>query len=125
MAWTESYHCDVCGRAKNDDQDDWWLAWTETISPTSKDPEQPVMRFTPWSLLLSHTSGVLHLCGARCAQTELDRWMSPIHERLRAGEGAATSGANRHAPAPEPRLISQPLSNFHASSGPGKRARSQ
>jgi hypothetical protein len=89
MAWTETYHCDVCGRAKNEDQDDWWLAWPETISPTPNEAEQPVMRFTPWSLLLSHSADVIHLCGARCAQTGLDRWMAPIHERLRAGEVAA------------------------------------
>ncbi len=91
MAWTETYHCDVCGRAKNEDQDDWWLAWTETISPSPSEPAQPVMRITPWSLLLSHSPHVVHLCGARCAQTGLDRWMTPIHERLRAGEAATVS----------------------------------
>jgi hypothetical protein len=100
MAWTESYHCDVCGRAKNDDQHDWWLAWTETISPTSNEPEQPIMRFTPWSVLLSHSSEVRHLCGARCAQTALDRWMAPIRERLRSGEDDVVSEADEDVPAP-------------------------
>jgi len=100
MAWIESYHCDVCGRAKNEDQNDWWLAWTETISPTPDEAEQPVMRFTPWNLLLSHGSEVRHLCGARCAQTELDRWMTPTHERLRAGEAAALLEAEDDVPAP-------------------------
>jgi hypothetical protein len=98
MAWTESYHCDVCGTAKNEDQDDWWLAWTERVSPTPNEAEQPVMRITPWSPLLSHSSDVRHLCGARCAQTALDRWMTPIHESLRAGEDAATSEDDDPAP---------------------------
>ncbi|HZD50241.1 MAG TPA: hypothetical protein VE178_15980 [Silvibacterium sp.] len=82
MAWTESYHCDVCGRAKNEDQHDWWLAWTEMISPTGNSPYQPVLKLTPWNLLLSHSSDVRHLCGIRCAQTQIDRWMTPILEHL-------------------------------------------
>jgi hypothetical protein len=71
MAYTETYGCDVCGRAKNEDQHDWWLAWMETISPTDKTPDQPVLKLTPWNLLLSHSADVRHLCGARCAQTEV------------------------------------------------------
>jgi hypothetical protein len=101
MAWTETYQCDVCGRAKNDDHDDWWLAWTETISPAPNEQKQPVMRITPWSVLLSHSSEVVHLCGSRCAQTRLDRWMTPIHDRLRAGKAAAVLGTEEddvHAP---------------------------
>ncbi len=78
MAWTESYHCDVCGIAKNEDQHDWWLAFTETISPTAGAPEQTVLRVTPWNEFLSHSAGVLHLCGSRCTHTELDRWMTPV-----------------------------------------------
>jgi hypothetical protein len=99
MAWTETYHCDVCGRAKNEDQNDWWLGWTETISPTPES-EQPVMRFTPWSQLLSHSPEVCHFCGARCAQTGLDRWMSPIHESLRAGAAVALLEEEDDVPAP-------------------------
>jgi hypothetical protein len=82
MAWTETYHCDVCGRAKNEGQHDWWLAWTETVSPTDKSSDQPVLKLTPWNLLLSHSPDVRHLCGARCAQTQIDRWMTPILEHL-------------------------------------------
>jgi hypothetical protein len=86
MAWTETYQCDVCGRVKNEDQHDWWLAWVEPISPTDNAPEQPVLHLTPWNVLLSHSSDVRHLCGARCAQRELDRWMTPILENLHAAE---------------------------------------
>jgi hypothetical protein len=96
MAWVESYHCDVCGRAKNEDQDDWWLAMMETISPSDKAPDQPALRVTPWSLLLSHSADVHHLCGARCAQRFLDRWMTPIHDQQRAAE--ALSEDEDHAP---------------------------
>jgi len=98
MAWTESYHCDVCGRAKNEDQDDWWLAWSETFSPSPNEPEQTMIRITPWSLLLSHSSGVIHLCGSRCAQTELDRWMTPVRRNLRAEEAAAQLEDEEPAP---------------------------
>ena len=76
MAWTETYHCDVCGRAKSEHHIDWWLAPVETISPTPNAPAQPVLRLTPWNDFLAHSAEVRHLCGARCSQTELDRWMT-------------------------------------------------
>jgi hypothetical protein len=76
MAWTETYHCDVCGRAKSEDHRDWWLVSVETISPTPRAPEQSVLRLTPWNDFLAHSADVRHLCGARCSQTELDRWMT-------------------------------------------------
>jgi hypothetical protein len=84
MAWTENYLCDVCGRAKHEDQHDWWLALVETMSHTPGSPEQPVLRVTPWHDFISHASGVLHLCGARCVQTELDRWMTASLEEVQA-----------------------------------------
>ncbi len=71
MAWTESYHCDVCNSPRGD-AEDWWLAWTESVSP---EDHQPVLKLTPWSPSLSHSASVRHLCGARCAQTFMDRWM--------------------------------------------------
>ncbi len=76
MAWTESYHCDVCNKGKGEDEQDWWLAWTEVMSPTATEAEQPVLKLTPWSQFLSHSADVKHLCGARCAQTQMDRWMT-------------------------------------------------
>jgi hypothetical protein len=94
MAWIESYHCDVCGVSKNEDDPDWWLASFESICPIPGVPEQPEMRLTPWNGLLSHGPGVRHLCGARCAQTELDRWMTPIRESLRSA--AETAAARNH-----------------------------
>lgn len=75
MAWTETYHCDICGKAKNEDEQDWWLAWRETITPSPEAAAQPVFKLTPWNLLLSHAAEVKHLCGARCSQTQMDRWM--------------------------------------------------
>ena len=82
MAWTESFHCNVCGRAKSEDQHDWWLAAVESVSPTPSAPEQPVLRVTPWNDFVAHSADIRHLCGARCAQTELDRWMTSILENL-------------------------------------------
>lgn len=76
MAWTETYHCDVCGKAKKETENDWWLAWSESTTPTENGPEQPVLKLTPWNFLLSHSSDAKHLCGARCAQTQMDRWMT-------------------------------------------------
>lgn len=76
MAWTETYHCDVCNKTKNEDEQDWWLAWSEQLTPTPDSHWQPVLRLTPWHEFLSHSADVKHLCGARCAQTQMDRWMS-------------------------------------------------
>ena len=33
MSWTETYHCDVCGKSKTETETDWWLAWTESEKP--------------------------------------------------------------------------------------------
>lgn len=76
MAWSETYLCDVCGKVKPEDEQDWWLAWTETMTPVPGEPSQPVLKITPWNLLLSHSAEVKHLCGAQCAQTHTDRWMA-------------------------------------------------
>jgi hypothetical protein len=74
MAFTETYHCDICGKTKGN-AEDWWLGWSERTSPGPGAAEQPMLRLTPWSLLLSHSSSVKHLCGGRCAHTLMDRWM--------------------------------------------------
>lgn len=75
MAWTETFHCDVCGKEKSEESEDWWLAWTEKLSPAENEPEQPTLRVTRWNGFLAHGSGIRHLCGARCVHTTLDRWM--------------------------------------------------
>jgi hypothetical protein len=74
MAYTETYRCDVCANPKGD-AEDWWLASTEPASLIAKGPEQRMLKVTPWNILLSHAPSVRHLCGARCAQTLMDRWM--------------------------------------------------
>jgi hypothetical protein len=76
MAFTETFHCDVCGKAKSEESTDWWLSWAEHFSPVPDAQPLPQLRFVPWSLLLSHDSQAKHLCGARCAQTLMDRWMA-------------------------------------------------
>ena len=68
MAFTETYHCDVCGNPRGD-AEDWWLAMTEPASLIPTAPEQPMLKLTQWNILLSHAAKVRHLCGARCAQT--------------------------------------------------------
>ncbi|MGA8110012.1 MAG: hypothetical protein WB974_11280 [Acidobacteriaceae bacterium] len=75
MAWTETFHCDVCGKEKSEESEDWWLAGTETFSPAQGEPEQAAMKVTPWNGFLAHSAEMRHLCGARCAHTLLDRWM--------------------------------------------------
>lgn len=81
MAWTESYHCDVCNKARSERSEDWWLAWLEPVQVTPDAPDQSFLRMTNWNLLLAHSAGVRHLCGARCAQTLLDRWMTSSMEQ--------------------------------------------
>jgi hypothetical protein len=76
MAWTESFHCDVCNKEKSEEAEKWWLAWTETLKPASGDPEQRLVRVTPWNSFLAHSAEVRHLCGASCVHTLMDRWMT-------------------------------------------------
>ena len=78
MAWTESYHCDVCNSAKGEASGDWWLAWMEAMQVVPGDQEQPMLKMAGWNLLLAHSPNVMHLCGARCAQTLMDRWMTRV-----------------------------------------------
>jgi hypothetical protein len=75
MAWSEAFHCDVCGKEKSEESEDWWLAWAETLSPSAREPEQPVMKVTAWNGFLAHSAEMRHLCGARCVHTIMDRWM--------------------------------------------------
>lgn len=84
MAWTETYSCDVCGKPKSEEAADWWLAWNEKLSPKRDDPDQPLLKITQWNAFLSHDVNVKHLCGARCAQTMMDRWMHASNEDLLA-----------------------------------------
>ena len=76
MAWTETFHCDVCNKEKSEEAEDWWLAWTETLTPASGDAAQPVVKVTPWNSFLGHSAEIRHLCGARCVHTMMDRWMT-------------------------------------------------
>ena len=75
MAFTEEFHCDVCGKIKNEEAEDWWLAWTESFSPLPNEPEQSLMKVTPWHPFLAHSAEARHLCCARCMHTLADRWM--------------------------------------------------
>ena len=75
MAWTETFHCNVCNKAKSEGAEDWWLAWTENFSPVDGEEEQTAIKVTPWNAFLAHSADVQHLCGARCVHTIMDRWM--------------------------------------------------
>jgi hypothetical protein len=74
MAFTETFRCDVCGKEMSEESD-WWLAWTEQVSPLPDAEPMSQLRFLHWDVLLSHQAEVRHLCGSRCAQTLMDRWM--------------------------------------------------
>lgn len=75
MAWTETFHCDVCSKEKNEETEDWWLAWLEVTSPSPGSAEQAVMHVTKWNNFLAHSSEVRHLCGGSCVHTLMGRWM--------------------------------------------------
>jgi hypothetical protein len=77
MALSETYQCDVCG-AKKSETDHWWLAWHDCL-PDSE-AGHPLLKLTAWHLEGAHSPGVIHLCGARCAGTLMDRWMAEQHE---------------------------------------------
>jgi hypothetical protein len=84
MAFTETFRCEVCGKIKSETSEDWWLAWVEQFSPTPNAAPLPQLRYAPWDVLLSHEAEVLHLCGARCAGTLMDRWMTSRGEPARS-----------------------------------------
>ncbi len=75
MARNESYHCDVCGKLKSDTEI-WWLAWIDCFAGEAPGEDQPLIKMTRWQVKQAHEAGVQHLCGARCAETMLDRWIS-------------------------------------------------
>jgi len=76
MAFSESYHCDVCGKDKSETSSDWWLMWNEDFDSPGSGGIQPSMRITRWNTLQAHAPETRHLCGATCVQTLLNRWMS-------------------------------------------------
>jgi hypothetical protein len=78
MAVSESYSCDVCGNKKTPDGD-WWLAWVDCFQGENPGDNQPLSQLTRWEAKQAHVQGVKHLCGARCAGTMIDRWMSVQH----------------------------------------------
>jgi hypothetical protein len=47
---------------------------TTAGEPGSED--EPMLKMTGWNTALAHAAEVRHLCGARCAQTLVDRWMN-------------------------------------------------
>ncbi len=79
MAYSESYTCDVCGDKKGE-SGDWWLAWVDCFQGEKPEEDQPLIKLTRWQVKHAHSAGVKHLCGARCAGTLMDRWMSEQHE---------------------------------------------
>ena len=74
MSWTESYHCDVCGKPKTAAGGDWWLGWLRPGEPGAE--SESMVKISAWNHVLAHTTEARHLCGAGCAHTLLDRWMS-------------------------------------------------
>lgn len=78
MAFHESYDCDVCGKSKGSSEQ-WWLAWLDCYSAQNDATNQPLLKLTRWEPGLAHASEVRHLCGARCAGTMMDRWMTEQH----------------------------------------------
>lgn len=78
MSYSESYTCDVCGKKKGEDES-WWLAWVDCFPGQKPEEDQPLIKLTRWQTYHSHSAGVKHLCGARCAGTLMDRWMMDQH----------------------------------------------
>jgi hypothetical protein len=77
MAYSESYTCDVCGKKK--ESEGWWLAWVDCFPGQRAQEDQPLIKLTRWQAYHAHSDGVRHLCGARCAGTLMDRWMTEQH----------------------------------------------
>ena len=76
MAFSEIYHCDVCGKERSEGSQDWWRIWEGKFSPPNRDEGQPLLQVTGWNAFQAHSAGTRHVCGAVCAQTVLNRWMT-------------------------------------------------
>jgi hypothetical protein len=76
MAWTETFHCDVCNKQRKEESEDWWLVWDEPVASATNKGKVPAIKIVRWDLLLSHAAEARHLCGAACLHTLLDRWVS-------------------------------------------------
>jgi hypothetical protein len=85
MTWTESFTCNICGKAKGS-VDHWWVAWVETVSPSDVEEPKPKFQLLPWSELMARHPEVSHLCGAGCALKEAERWMSAATTQHRPAE---------------------------------------
>ena len=88
MSRSESYHCDVCGKLKSDTEI-WWMAWIDcfrppVLTPTEVIEDQPLFKLTRWQASHAHSEGVKHLCGARCSETLIDRWITSQRENPEA-----------------------------------------
>jgi hypothetical protein len=87
MTWTESFTCNICGKAKGS-VDHWWVAWVETVSPSDVEEPKPKFQLLPWSELMARHPDVTHLCGAGCALKEAERWMSATSMQHRPSDKA-------------------------------------
>jgi hypothetical protein len=83
MSRSESYHCDVCGKLKME-TDLWWMAWVDCFNGGNPGEDQPLMKLTRWHKTQAHEDGVKHLCGARCSETYMDRWITSQREHPEA-----------------------------------------
>jgi len=86
MSRSESYHCDVCGKLKSHTEV-WWMAWVDCVDGEKPGQEQPFFKLTRWNSHQAHSEGVMHLCGARCSETLIDRWISEQREVSDARHG--------------------------------------
>jgi hypothetical protein len=76
MTWTETFHCEICGKQKGS-VDHWWLVWTDKYRPPYEDAnERPILKIYPWETMSAHDADVKHLCGQACLQTLVARWMN-------------------------------------------------
>src|SRR5580704_12500767 len=55
------------------------LAWVDCFQGENPEQDQPLIKLTRWQNQHAHSAGVKHLCGARCAGTLMDRWMTEQH----------------------------------------------
>jgi hypothetical protein len=55
MSWTETFHCDVCSKAKSEGSGDWWLAWLGTTAGEPGAQDESMLKMTGWNQVLSHS----------------------------------------------------------------------
>ena len=71
MAYTENITCDLCGKRRDEDSNNWFCVVMGSVGESLPSPAFARMADVPKPL----EPGITHICGQRCAIGILQLWM--------------------------------------------------